>query len=255
MTTYLVAGSTGNLGRPTFEELQRRGLDVRGLSRTAGPGRIAVDLTTGAGLAEALEGVDVVVHAATANGGRDLSIARRLTEAAREAGVGHLVLISIVGIDRIPFGFYRQRLRIEEIVEESGLPHTIQRATQFHSFVDRFLSAQRRLPVLLVPAIRLQSIAEEDLAVRLADLATAAPTGRVADVGGPAVRPVRELAEEWRAATGTRRPLVPFRLPGRLFASLDEGANLVSGEPYGTRTFEDYLARTYGAEVPSLPRR
>ncbi|WP_210505788.1 SDR family oxidoreductase [Naasia sp. SYSU D00057] len=251
MTTYLVAGSTGHLGRPTFEELQRRGLDVRGLSRTTGPDRVAADLTTGAGLAEALRGVDVVVHTATTDSGRDLAIARRLTEAAREAGVGHFVLISIVGIDRIPFGFYRQRLAIERIVEESGLPHTVQRATQFHSFVDRLLSAQRRLPVLIVPSVRLQPIAEEDLAVRLADLATAAPVGRAADVGGPEVRFAPELAERWRVATGTKRRIVPLRLPGRLFAALDASANLVPGEPYGTRTFEDYLTRAYRASAAS----
>jgi uncharacterized protein YbjT (DUF2867 family) len=252
MTTYLVAGATGQLGRPTLEELRRRGLDACGLSRSAGPGRVAADLVTGTGLREALEGIDVVVHAATTGGRRDLRVARNLTDAAGVAGVRHLVLISIVGVDRIPLGFYRDRLGIEEIVQESGIPHTIQRATQFHSFVDRMFAAQRRLPVQLVPSIRFQPIAVEDLAVRLADLATGQALGRADDVGGPEVRSAQDLAQAWRRATGVRRRAVPVRLPGRLFAALDQGANLVPGTPYGSRTFEEHLDRTYGAEVDAI---
>src|SRR4051794_15199061 len=143
MTTYLVAGATGRLGRPTLEELLRRGLDARGLSRRGGRDSIAADLLTGDTLPQLLAGVDVVVHCATTGSRRDVAITRNLTEAARLAGVGHLVLISIVGIDRIPFAFYRVKLAVEEVARESGVPFTIQRATQFHSFVDAIFSSQR----------------------------------------------------------------------------------------------------------------
>jgi uncharacterized protein YbjT (DUF2867 family) len=254
MTTYLVAGATGRLGRPTLEELQRRGHEVRGLSRSAGTDRIGADLLAGRGLADVLRGVDVVVHAATTNGRRDLDLARKLSRAARTAGVRHLVLVSIVGVDRIPWGFYRDRLRIEEIVRESGVPFTIQRATQFHSFVvDRFLAPQRRLPTLLVPAIRLQPIAAEEVAIRLADLATGEPIGRAGDIGGPEVRTTRDLAETWARAVGLRRRALAVRTPGRVFRAFDAGANLVPGTPHGLGTFEQYLARFQRADQRPAP--
>src|SRR3954453_7679812 len=126
MTTYLVAGATGRLrratpaalhrrgrlGRPTLEELQRRGLDARGLSWRGRRDSLPADLLTGDRLPQLLAGVDVVVHCATTGSRRDVAITRHLTEAARVAGVGHLVLISIVGIDRIPFAFYRVKLAV-----------------------------------------------------------------------------------------------------------------------------------------------
>jgi uncharacterized protein YbjT (DUF2867 family) len=251
MTTYLVAGATGQLGRPTLEELRRRGLDARGMSRRGGRDTIGADLLTGEGISDALRGVDVVVHCATTGSSRDLKLAQNLTAAAVAADVRHLVLISIVGIDRIPFAFYRDRLRIEEVVRESGVPSTIQRATQFHSFVDRFFSSQRRMPVVLAPSVRVQPIDVEDVAVRLADLASAEPAGRVGDIGGPEVRDVGELGKVWRRAAGARGRIVPVRLPGRLFAALRRGENLVPGPAFGSRTFEHYLSEKYTAPTRS----
>ncbi|MGG7462926.1 SDR family oxidoreductase [Plantibacter sp. YIM 135347] len=242
--TILVTGSSGQLGRPTIEALRAVGHDARGLTRSGGPGAVAVDLATGHGLAAALDGVDTVVHAATSNGSKDIDLARRLVAAAEQAGVGHLVLISIVGIDRIPLGFYRDRLRIEQLVQGSRVPVTIQRATQFHSFVERFFTAQRFSPVIVSPRWRFQPIAVEEVGVRLAELAVGAPRGMVEDIGGPEQLTARELHAMWRRATGGRRAFVDFRLPGKLSAAYDAGADLVPGAPYGTGTFEEYLQET-----------
>src|SRR3954468_12848008 len=152
MTTTLVTGATGTLGVPTVARLRAAGHDVRALSRCTGPGLLTGDLLTGAGIREAVTGVDTVLHLATGPRGRgDVEAARTLLDAATAAGAPHLVLISIVGIDDIPLGYYRDKLAIERTVRESGLPHTILRATQFHSFVEALLTAQRRCPVLLAP--------------------------------------------------------------------------------------------------------
>ena len=96
--------------------------------------------------------------------------------------------------------------------------------------------------MLLAPAFRLQPIGVGDLVTRLVELAGSGPAGRVADVGGPEVRDFRSFAEAYRAAAGSRRPIVPVRLPGATFHAFRAGANLVPGRPYGTVTFERHLA-------------
>lgn len=243
MSRVLVTGATGQLGAPTAAALRALGAEVRAMSRQSGPELTTADLLTGMGVSAALEGVDVVVHLATTNGSADVRMAQRLVEAAHLAGVGHLVLVSIVGIDQIPIGFYRDRVTIEEVIRSSTIPFTIQRATQFHSLVARLFSAQRLSPVLLTPSVRLQPIAVEDVATRLAELASASPQGAVPDIGGPEVRPAREFARTWLRVTARRRTLVPLHLPGKVFAAYDAGANLAGDHPYGQVTFEAYLAR------------
>jgi uncharacterized protein YbjT (DUF2867 family) len=242
MATILVTGATGTLGMPTVARLREAGHDVRELSRRGGPGRVSGDLLTGDGIDAAVSGASVVVHLATANRTKDAAIARTLLAAARGASVEHLVLISIVGIDDIPLGYYRDKVEVERFVVESGVPHTILRATQFHALVEKLLTVQRRLPVVLAPAFDVQPIAVEDVAERLAELAGSVPAGRVPDIGGPAVRSFAELARVWTAATGRSRRIVPFRMPGKVFAGYAAGHNLVPGPPYGRITFEDHLA-------------
>jgi uncharacterized protein YbjT (DUF2867 family) len=243
MTTTLVTGATGALGAPTVTRLRAAGHDVRALSRRTGPGLTTGDLLTGSGVREAVAGADTVLHLATGPRGKgDVEATRALLEAATRAGVRHLVLISIVGIDDIPLGLYRDKVVIERLVRESGLPHSILRATQFHSFVGAMFAAQRRSPVLVTPALLLQPVAVEEVADRLVELAGSAPAGRVADIGGPEQRDLVEFARLWARATGTRRPVMPVSLPGKLFAAYRSGCALVPGPPYGRQTFAQHLA-------------
>jgi uncharacterized protein YbjT (DUF2867 family) len=248
MTTTLVTGATGALGTPTVTRLRAAGHDVRALSRRSGPGLTRGDLLTGAGIPEAVAGADTVMHLATGPRGRgDVEKTRTLLDAATAAGVRHLVLISIVGIDDVPLAYYRDKVVVERLVRESGLPHTIVRATQFHSFVEALFTGQRRSPVVLAPTFPLQPIAIEEVAGRLVELAGSAPAGRVADIGGPEQRSLVDLARVWARATGARRPVVPLSLPGKLFAAYRAGSALVPGTPYGRQTFADHLAARAGA--------
>ncbi|MFW5417881.1 NAD(P)H-binding protein [Nocardiopsis sp. CNT-189] len=242
MATTLVTGGTGDLGTPTAAALRAAGHRVRVLSRRTGPGLTTGDLLTGEGVPQALDGADTVVHCATANAGSDITAAANLFAEADRAGVGHLVLISIVGIDRIPLPFYRQRLEIERLLIGSGLPHTIQRATQFHSLIARVFAVQRPLPVLLAPRLPLQPIDVADVADRLTGLASGEPAGRAPDIGGPEVLRAGVLARQWQRATGSRKPILQVSVPGRTFAAFAEGAGLVPGAPFGERAFPEYLA-------------
>ena len=243
MTTTLVTGATGTLGSPTVTRLRAAGHDVRALSRCSGPGLTTGNLLTGAGIAEAVAGVDTVLHLATGPRGRgDVEATRTLLQAARDAGVRHLALISIVGIDDIPLGYYRDKVTIERLVRESGLGCSILRATQFHSFVEGLFTAQRWSPFVVAPAFPLQPIAVEEVADRLVELAGDAPAGRVADIGGPEKHAVPDLARLWARSTGTRRPVLPLALPGKLSAAYGAGSALVPGSEYGQQTFADHLA-------------
>jgi len=229
--TILVTGATGTLGRAVVERLSTAGVPIRALSRHAGPGRWVGDLRTGQGIDGAVRGVSTILHAATGPRG-DVELTRTLIDAARRSGGDpHLVYISIVGIERIPLGYYRQKVAGERLVEQSGLPWTIQRATQFHDLLVRIFGALARSPI--VPALSgtdFQPIDVREVAERLPDL------------GGPEIRPMAELARAWLSWTGKRRAVLPVRVPGTIGANLRAGAQLTPQHADGHRTFEEYLA-------------
>ncbi|MQY39140.1 hypothetical protein SRB17_71620 [Streptomyces sp. RB17] len=246
MTTILVTGGTGTLGTQVTERLRADGREVRVLSRHTPP--YAVDLRVGgSGLDTALAGVETVVHCATTQRGGDEASADQLIGAARRAGVGHLVYISIVGIDRVPLGYYKTKLDVERRIEESGLGWTVLRTTQFHDLLATVLGALAKPPVMLVPAgVPDQPVEVTEVADRLVELALAAPAGRVADMGGPEVRPLDSLARAYLRATGRRRAVAPVPLFGRTYRACREGGLLAPEQAVGKTTFEEYLGRRFG---------
>ncbi|NNN34082.1 SDR family oxidoreductase [Streptomyces sp. S3(2020)] len=248
MTTILVTGGTGTLGRLVAERLRAGGHEVRVLSRHTQP--YAVDLREGgAALDAAVEGVDTVVHCATTQTGGDEKAAANLIAAARRAGVGHLVYISIVGVDQVPFGYYRSKLAVEKLVEESGLGWTVLRATQFHDLLVKMLRAMAKSPVLVLPAgVSDQPVEVAEVADRLAELAAGAPAGRVADLGGPEVRSFESLARAYVKATGRRRAVVNVPLMGKAYQGFRAGGHLAPERAVGKGTFEQYLAQSLGGK-------
>ncbi|MFD6437609.1 SDR family oxidoreductase [Streptomyces venezuelae] len=246
MSTMLVTGGTGTLGRLVTERLRADGHEVRVLSRHTQP--YAVDLREGTGLDAAVTGVDVIVHCASSPTGGDDRAARNLIAAAEKAGVPHLVYISIVGIDRVPMGYYKTKLAVERLIEESGLGWTVLRATQFHDLVLRIMEASAKLPVMLLPGgVSDQPIEVGEVADRLAQLAAAPPAGRVEDMGGPEVRTFPDLARAYLRASGKRRRVLPVRLAGRTYRAARDGGLLAPDQAVGKRTFEEYLAVRSGA--------
>src|ERR1022692_4173638 len=137
-----VAGGTGVAGRWTVEALRAGGHEVIVIARSAG-----TDLVTGDGLDAALAGVDAVIDATNvASSGKRASseffeaTARTLMRTAAVAGVRHIVALSIIGIDRVPYGYYQGKLRQEKVLQESPVPVSILRAAQFHEFPGQYLA-------------------------------------------------------------------------------------------------------------------
>ncbi|MEW2048571.1 SDR family oxidoreductase [Streptomyces sp. NPDC005476] len=242
MTTILVTGGTGTLGRLVTERLRTDGHEVRVLSRHTPP--YAVDLREGGPrLDAAVAGVDTVVHCASTPRGGDEQAAANLLAAAREAGVRHLVYISIVGVDRVPFGYYRAKLAVEKLVEESGLGWTVLRATQFHDLLVQVLQTLAKVPVMALPAgVSDQPVEVAEVADRLAELAAGPPAGRVDDLAGPEVRTFESLARAFLKASGRRCAVLNVPLWGASYRAFRAGGHLAPERAVGRGTFEEYLA-------------
>ena len=187
----LVTGGTGKLGQRLIGPLQQAGHTVKQMSRRGtGPGGVRGDLATGRDLGTAVAGAEVIVHAATDPRGDpwqvDVAGTRRLVEAVDRDRLRHLVYVSIVGIDRIPWGYYRAKFAAEQVLLASGLPVTLVRVTQYFHFVDFLLDTARRGPVLPVPmGWRVQPVDVGEVAQHLVTVAAAPPAGGVVEYGGP----------------------------------------------------------------------
>src|SRR3990170_4687563 len=196
MSRVLISGGTGVLGSEVARRLAQAGYTARVMSRRAAPAEGAgtewaqAQIETGEGLAEAAAGVDVIVHAASSPFRRtrevDVEGTRRLRDAAKAAGVAHFVYISIVGIDRIPLPYYKHKLAVERLIEESGVPYSILRAPQFHTLVDDVMRNLLRFPIGLYPAgFKFQPIDPGEVAERMVTAVEAGPGGRLPGIAGP----------------------------------------------------------------------
>lgn len=249
-----VAGGTGLVGRLVVEAARERGHEVVVLARSEG-----VDLTTGAGLADRLTGVDAVVD--VTNRGTQKrseaeaffgSVTRALLAAGSEAGVGHHVALSIVGIDDVDTGYYagkrlQERLLAEQGTRQPPVPWSVLRATQFHEFALQVLHFATVGRFSLVPRMLSQPVAAREVAQALVACAEAGPVGRAPDLAGPEVHQVVDLARRVSRARDLGRRVVPVRVPGRAGRAMRSGALTPTGAgPRGRVTFDEWLAGLSG---------
>lgn len=256
----LVTGGTGTLGRRVVERLRERGGRVRVMSRSGRPGTFRGDLLTGEGVEDAVRGVGTLVHCASHTATNNAPSPRktrradiwgteRLLRAAAAAGVRHAVFVSIIGVDRNPFFYYRAKLGAERVVERSPVPWTILRAAQFHDLVLGMVGPLSRFP-LAAPApkgVLLQPVEASEVAERLVDIALTVPTGRAPDVAGPEVRTFADLTRAYLEATGGRKRVVEVPLPGKTARAFREGAHVAPGGARGAVTWEEFLGRAVTA--------
>lgn len=246
MSNVLVTGGTGGLGRELVPRLLSRGHTVavtsRDASSTAPEGVTVhgVDMASGKGLAEAVAGRDVIVHAATNVRGKkkvEVGGARHLLAAIGDARP-HLVYVSIVGVDRHRFGYYQAKWGAEQAFEAGDVPLTIQRATQFHSLLERLFE----LPISGLPyGSTFQPIDVTEVADRFADLVDGPPQGRVDDIGGPEVLNIDELTGQWAEVFGARPRCFTLPATGKAFQDFGKGIQTCPDQRFGTITWKQYL--------------
>lgn len=264
MPDVLLTGATGTLGTTLRQRLRAAGHTVRAASRSPpdstddAAGRasespatdadewVELDLAAGEGIADAMAGVDAVVHAASAPTGDteavDVRGTERLLDAAADAGVDNFVYPSIVGIDEIPYSYYEAKLAAERAIADSDLPHTILRATQFHEFLADIFGRISWLPVWPLPTrMEFQPIAVGEVADVLVDIALAEPQGRMAPLAGPEVTTLGELARTYLDATGRRRPVVRLPIPTATFGAFRDGKATRPDRAVGTERFAAWL--------------
>ena len=251
----LVTGGTGVVGSQVVRALRESGHRAVVLSRRDGFGRDwrPGDLATGEGLPEAVAKMEAIVHAgsATTNPTKyratDVEGTRRLLELARDAGVGHLVYVSIVGMEGVTYPYYGSKLAAETIVKEGIIPWTILRATQFHTLMELFLGLFARVPgVLPVPyRWQFQPVDPSEVAARLVEVVDGEPAGRLPDFGGPEARDFKSIAQSWLKARKLNKRLVPLPLPFRFSRQFAAGRLLAPDHRDDKITFERYLAEKY----------
>lgn len=241
-----VAGGTGTVGRLVVEAARARGHDVLVLSRAAG-----VDLTAGTGLEEALQEVDAVLDVtSTATRSAPVSeaffrsVTRALLVAGQRAGVGHHLVLSIVGAAQAPHGYYAGKALQERLVTGGPVPWTLLRTTQFHEFARQVLGQARIGPVDLVPVMRSAPVAAAEVADRIVDLLEAGPAGRVRDLAGPEELRMVDMVRAYARATGRRGRVLAVPLPGGFGRALRDGTVLPGPDAdRGTQTFSAWLHR------------
>lgn len=196
-----VIGATGQIGATVVELLGAAGHEVTGASRSSG-----VDVLTGEGLAGAVAGADVLVDVTNSPSFEDEPVlafftasSANLVAAAKSAGVGHYVALSIVGADGLPdSGYMRAKVAQENTITESGLPYTIVRATQFHEFADMIVGSLTVGDVVRVPDARIQPVAAAEVSAYVAQVAQGAPVNGIVDLGGPEKMSFADLARAVR---------------------------------------------------------
>jgi uncharacterized protein YbjT (DUF2867 family) len=237
-----VAGGTGVAGRWTVEALRADGHEVIVISRSAG-----ADLVTGAGLEAALAGADAVIDATntTSSSKRGSSeffeaTARTLMRTATAAGVRHIVALSIIGLDRVPYGYYQGKLRQEQVLQESPVPVSILRAAQFHEFPGQYLATLPG-PVVLVPRWRAQPVAAREVGAALARIA-AGDRVAMSELAGPREEIMADMIRQVVRARGDRRLVASVRLPGPAGQAMAAGGGLPDKPGLrGTQTFADWV--------------
>lgn len=239
-----VAGGTGTVGRHVVAIARERGHHVVSLSRTEG-----VDLVSGHGLDQALQGVETVIDVAgiqTMSTKKAVDFFTNATQnllaAEKKAGVRHHVALSIVGIDNANSGLYAGKLVQEDEVRHGGIPWTLLRSTQFHEFVPMSIKAASVGPLVFVPTMLTQPVAAEEVAAALVDAAEAGPHGRLPDLGGPRAEQLKSLVAAYLAKTRQKKRIVPLRVPGAMGKAMRSGALIPApGSAVGRETFLEWL--------------
>jgi uncharacterized protein YbjT (DUF2867 family) len=206
-----VIGASGLIGTKVVDLLTADGHDVVAASRSTG-----VDVLTGEGLTEALSGADALVDVANSPSFEDDPVMEffststtNLVAAAKAAGVGHYVALSIVGVDGLPdSGYMRAKVVQEKVITESGLPYTILRATQFVEFTDAITDSMIVGDEVRVPDALIQPVAADDVARDVARAAVAQPLGDIVNIGGPEKISFEQMARDVLARRGDDKAVV-----------------------------------------------
>jgi uncharacterized protein YbjT (DUF2867 family) len=243
----VVIGGSGLIGSKVVAKLRDQGHEAVPASPNSG-----VNTLTGEGLADAVEGADVVVDVSNSPSFEDAAVleffetsTRNLLDAEAAAGVRHHVALSVVGTDGLPeSGYLRAKVAQEKLIQGSSIPFSIVHATQFFEFVGRIADEATDGDTVRLPPVLFQPIAADDVAAAVCRVAVGDPLNGMVEVAGPEQFRFDELVQ--RALTARHDPRHVVADPDALYfgAHLSE-RSIVPGD--GARLaetrFEDWLGQ------------
>ncbi|MEH1168478.1 NAD(P)H-binding protein [Micromonospora sp. CPCC 205539] len=240
-----VLGGTGLIGSQVVKILQAAGHEAVPHSQSTG-----VDLLTGAGLPEALKGAEVVVNLTNSPTFDEASPAffrttmDNMLTVAQQAGVGHAVILSIVGVDEVPaLDYYRAKVLQEDILKAGPLPYSIVRATQFFEFMEAVISWTSDENGVRLPTTPVQPIAAADVAQAVAEVSAGTPLQGIRNIAGPDVFPLVELGKITLAARGDHRTVTTDDSVG-MFAAVPGDVLISKGDAFIAPTaYREWLGR------------
>lgn len=247
-------GGTGAVGRHVVDAATAGGHTVVVATRTGtapiGSTAARADASSGEGLTAAFAGADLVIDTTNVTARRTkatpqlfTTMAERVSAAAAQAGVQRVLLLSIVGIDAFPDGYYRGKAAQEQAYRAGATPVTILRSTQFHEFVSQILTSLPIVPVRVVPRMRIQPVAARDVAAALVEAAEGPAVERVPDLAGPQVRELADLAKALLKAGKSPAAVFSLRLPGQSGRLMADGALLATSGRRSSLSFDDWLVQ------------
>jgi uncharacterized protein YbjT (DUF2867 family) len=246
----VIIGGTGLIGSKTAPILRQRGHEVVAASPDTG-----VNTITGEGLKEALAGAQVVIDLANSPSFEDKAVLkffetseRNLLPAEVSAGVQHHVALSIVAVDRTDNGYFRAKVAEEKLIEASGVPYTIIRATQFMEFLRGIADSSTGGSTVRLPPVMFQPIAADDVAASVAETALAAPRNGVVDIAGPERAPFNEIIARYLKAVGDPRQVVADPKAGYWGGQVEERSLVPLGEArLGRIGLDEWVRRSQAA--------
>jgi len=244
-TKIVIIGGTGLIGKQLSARLSGPGREILAASPSRG-----VNALTGEGLEAALEGAAIVIDVSNSPSFEDGPVmeffqtsGRNLAAAERKAGVKHHIALSVVGTERLlASGYFRAKLEQERLIAESGIPHTIVRATQFFEFVPAIAWGSTVDGVARLPHALMRPIASADVAEILAGIAMEAPVNGIVEIAGPELIPMDDLIRTFLSHTGDARTVITDDSAGYFGTPVDD-ASLVSssGAKLGKTHYQGWL--------------
>lgn len=259
MNSILITGGTGHLGRKVAGVLTKKNFKVGILTTQTVPKNKenciiyrTGNLIDNSGLKEATGNVDIIIHCASDPGNfqqADIAGTKNLLNAIDRRSIKHFVYISIVGVDKSSYPYYRAKLKVENLLSDSGIPYTIVRTTQFHYFILTMIQnlineTTGNNSVLKIPeGLKFQSVSTQEVAELLAVTSLESPKGLLPDFGGKEVLSFAEMAVCYLNEFQLDRQVqleMTTDIRHQLFRS---GVNLCPDNTFGRQTWKDFLRK------------
>jgi uncharacterized protein YbjT (DUF2867 family) len=240
-----VIGGTGLIGSQVVRILGAEGHEAVPHSPSTG-----LDLLSGAGLAEALATADVVINLTNSPTFDEASLSffratmDNLLAAAKKAGVGHAVVLSIVGADLVPeLDYYRAKVLQEDILKAGPIPYSIVRVTQFFEFIGSVLTWVADDRTVRLPSTLIQPMAAAEVARAVADVSAGSPLMGTRSYAGPEVFPLDELGRLTLEAQHDPREVVTDETAGMFAAAKGDALIAKEGTVIAKTSYREWLAR------------